>query len=106
MVKEIHIDHFAAVAVQGAMVVDVRERHEYVDGHVPGATCLPLAELAHRAHELPRAQPVYLICESGNRSMTAAVMLADRGHQAVSVAGGTSAWRGRGRPVVRGPRQG
>jgi rhodanese-related sulfurtransferase len=49
---------------------------------------------------------VYVICASGNRSKTATDWLRARGVDAISVAGGTSAWLGQGRPVVRGAHAG
>jgi rhodanese-related sulfurtransferase len=82
------------------MVMDVREPYEYASGHVPGAKLVPLASLPVHVGALPRHQPVYIICATGNRSLTAARLLAGRGVDARSVAGGTSRWMARGLPVV------
>lgn len=84
------------------LVVDVREPAEYVEGHVPGAICMPLAQVAIRRNELPTGRTVYVICASGNRSKVGAELLAAGGFDAVSVNGGTQAWRIMGRPVVEG----
>jgi rhodanese-related sulfurtransferase len=54
---------------------------------------------------LPGDKPVYIICASGNRSLTTARFLAGRGVNARSVAGGTSRWMARGLPVVSGRRE-
>ena len=104
MFSEVDVQHFSAVHADGAFVLDVREPHEYVAGHVPGARLVPLSQLDAAVHELPSDQPIYVICQSGNRSRAAARHLADRGRRAVSVIGGTSGWMGAGRPVVRGVR--
>jgi rhodanese-related sulfurtransferase len=85
-----------------AYLIDVREPAEYVAGHVPGAVLIPLGTLGVRAGELPRGRTVYIICASGNRSLRAARALADSGVDAVSVAGGTSAWIRSGRAVTNG----
>jgi rhodanese-related sulfurtransferase len=85
-----------------AYVIDVREPAEYVSGHVPGALLIPLGTLGVRAAEFPRGRTVYIVCASGNRSLRAAQALADSGFDAVSVAGGTSAWIRSGRAVVTG----
>jgi rhodanese-related sulfurtransferase len=95
---------FAAAHRDGAVVVDVREPFEYAEGHVPGAVLMPLRQLASRAAELPRGVLVYVICASGNRSLSAAEYLTATGVDAWSVAGGTGAWLRAGRPVVRGTR--
>jgi rhodanese-related sulfurtransferase len=102
--SEVDVQHFSAAHADGAFVVDVREPHEYVSGHVPGARLVPLAQLGAAVHELPSDQPIYVICQGGNRSRAAARHLADLGRHAISVLGGTSAWIGAGRPVVRGGR--
>ena len=81
----------AAYASGGVVVIDVREPDEYVAGHVPGARLVPLSRLAQVRDDLPRSQPVYVICASGNRSLAAADFLAQSRIQAPSVAGGTGA---------------
>ncbi len=105
MFTEIDVHNFIAAHADGAHVLDVREPHEYVAGHVPGARLVPLGTVADAAHDLPIGQPIYVICQSGNRSRVAAQHLARVGHDARSVIGGTSSWIGAGRPVVRGMRQ-
>lgn len=104
MVREVDLSTFAAARADGALVLDVREPEEYVGGHVPGAQLAPLSTLGTRVGELPRHATVYVICASGNRSTTAAEQLCAAGVDAVSVAGGTSAWIRQGRPVLLGLR--
>ncbi|MEV0267891.1 rhodanese-like domain-containing protein [Hamadaea sp. NPDC050747] len=100
--REIDQVSFAAAHAEGAAVVDVREPDEYLAGHVPGARPIPLGQLPEHLGDLPRDEPVYLICASGNRSLAAAGLLARAGFDAVSVTGGTGAWQRAGRTVVRG----
>ena len=102
MVREVDVRTFAAAHRDGAVVVDVREPHEYASGHVPGASMIPLAFVHTHMRDLPRNEPVYVICASGNRSQTAASWMASAGITAVSVAGGTSAWASAGGPLVSG----
>jgi rhodanese-related sulfurtransferase len=102
--REVTLDAFAGAHADGAVVIDVREPYEYATGHVPGARLVPLAQLGLHADELPRTERVYLICATGNRSLVAADYLARYGIDAISVAGGTSGWQGRGWPVHRGMR--
>lgn len=75
------------------ILVDVREPAEYASGHVPGAINLPQAEIATKLDEIPRDQPLALICQAGIRSLRAAQFLRQAGFDdLVSVDGGTGAW--------------
>jgi len=84
------------------MLIDVREPPEYALVHVPQAKLIPLGSLMERHEELDRHQTVYVICAVGGRSMAAAGALRQVGVDAVSVAGGTSAWEAEGRPTASG----
>lgn len=95
---EISIEDYAATRDDGT-TVDVRERGEYVQAHVPGAVLMPMGELARRLDELDRTALVHVICASGNRSKAMTDLLRAQGFDAVSVAGGTQAWIASGRAV-------
>ncbi|HEX2450558.1 MAG TPA: MBL fold metallo-hydrolase [Gemmatimonadales bacterium] len=85
------------------VLVDVREPEEYIAGHVPGAINIPQADLASRLDELPREQPLLVICQLGMRSLRAAQFLRQAGFTRVAtVQGGTSAWFTAGRSMVTG----
>ena len=101
---EVPLAAFAAAHSDGAIVVDVREPGEYVGGHVPGATLLPMGQLPSRLHELPKNLPIYVICASGNRSLSMTSYLTRAGYEAYSVTGGTGAWARAGHPIVLGHR--
>ena len=103
MGSDTDLEAFATAHAGGAFVIDVREPREYLDGHVPGALLVPIAQLLSRLSELPKDEPVLLVCASGNRSKTATSWLRDRGFDANSVAGGASGWISSGRSVVSGP---
>jgi rhodanese-related sulfurtransferase len=100
---EVDLESFAGAHAGGATVLDVRNPDEYEAAHVPGAVLIPLPELAERIEEVPEADPLYVICAVGGRSLTAAKALAGVGYNALSVAGGTNGWIERGGEVVAGP---
>ncbi len=102
--REVTTDAFAAARADGACTIDVREPHEYVAGHVPGARLVPVADVPRALHRIPRTGRVYVICDSGNRSSRVTAELVAAGFDAWSVGGGTSGWERTGRPVVRSPR--
>ncbi len=101
---EVDVDRLADASAAGALVIDVRQPEEYVNGHVAGAQLMPLGDVVARLDEIPTDQPVYVICQSGGRSLKAVQFLRAQGYDATSVAGGTKAWIDSGRDVVRGPR--
>ncbi len=84
----------------GAVLVDVRETHEWQAGHAPKARHIPLSQLGTRMRELPGGRPVVTVCRSGNRSAHAARMLAENGHEVANVSGGMRAWAAAGLPVI------
>jgi rhodanese-related sulfurtransferase len=87
-----------------AQIVDVREPREWAATGVPRqAVLIPLAELGRRAEaELAKDRPVYVICNSGNRSRTGAAILLKLGYTEVyNVSGGIQAWLRAGLLVKR-----
>jgi rhodanese-related sulfurtransferase len=104
MSREADVEALASAKDAGSPVVDVRDPQEYVAGHVPGALNIPLPELRGRLADVPRTGTVYVVCASGNRSKVGADLLSRAGVEALSVAGGTAAWRRSGRRVVTGGR--
>jgi rhodanese-related sulfurtransferase len=83
-------------------IVDVRERDEYVDGHVPGAKHIPLATIPVRNIEIDKGTTHYMICEAGGRSAQACAFLEQQGFDVVNIAGGTGSWRTMGAPLSAG----
>jgi len=89
-------------AATGALMLDVREPHEWEGGHVPGALFVPLGRLEERITLAApdKARPVVVYCASGVRSLAGARTLQLLGYQDVaSMAGGIEAWRQEGRAV-------
>ena len=77
-------------ALAGGMI-DVRQRDEYLVGHVPGARHIELGALS-TARDLP-AGPVTVMCGHGERAMTGASVLERAGHHDLSVLrGGPPEW--------------
>jgi sulfur-carrier protein adenylyltransferase/sulfurtransferase len=87
----------------GAVLVDVREQHEFEEAHLPGAVHVPRGHLESRIEGAAgdRSSRVILYCASGNRSALAAKTLADElGYeQAESMTGGITLWKDRGYEV-------
>jgi sulfur-carrier protein adenylyltransferase/sulfurtransferase len=81
------------------LVVDVRERDEWDEGHLPGAVHVPRGSLESRIEQIAsdRSRPILLYCAAGNRSAFAARSLGELGYEAVSsLAGGFTDWKRNG----------
>jgi len=85
-------------------ILDVRTPEEYNEGHVPNARLLTLNNLVDGSQSVPfdKNSEIYIICRSGNRSMTATKFLKQAGYEHVaSVAGGTMGWISEGNPIQK-----
>lgn len=100
--RDVSLTAFVAAHGDSVFVVDVREPGEYLGGHVPGATLVPMGELPSRPAELPKDRPIYVICTSGHRSLSMTSLLIRSGLEAHSVTGATEAWAQAGHPIARG----
>ena len=91
----------AAVLAAAPTFVDVRERDEWEEGHIPGALHIPRGFLESRVEQAvpDHDRPLVVYCAGGNRSAFAAKALEELGYRdVVSVAGGFNAWKGCGLP--------
>jgi sulfur-carrier protein adenylyltransferase/sulfurtransferase len=81
--------------------VDVRERSEWDEGHVPGAVHVPKSHLESRIEQAvpDRDATVVVYCASGSRSVFAARTLEELGYEHVaSMSGGFTEWKRNGFP--------
>ncbi len=74
------------VAEQKAVLVDVREKEEWEDGHLRDARLLPLSALEQGVRKedlakvLPKDKVIYLHCAAGGRCVQAAAILKKQGY--------------------------
>lgn len=88
-------------------LLDVRTPGENATARLAGDTLAPLQTLEQQLNTLPtdKKRPVLIYCRSGNRSVTAARILAKHGHEMIyNLKGGIIAWQRAGLPVETGPR--
>jgi rhodanese-related sulfurtransferase len=73
-------------------VLDIRQRAEYLAGHLPGAVHVELGDIAQRAAGLSD-EPTVVMCGHGERAMGAASLLEQAGHRDLVVLdGGPQDW--------------
>ncbi len=78
-------------------VLDVREKEEYAEGHIPDAFNIYVGELEKRLAEVPSERPVVSVCSTGNRSGLGASILERGGFKKVyNLIGGTTGWKEKG----------
>jgi rhodanese-related sulfurtransferase len=89
---------------QDAVVVDVRDKKEFEQGHIPNAVNIPYACLASRISELSdyKEKPIVLACKMGQHAGPAGTALRKQGFVNVSrLSGGIAEWRNQNLPVVK-----
>ena len=76
------------------IILDVRTREEYDQGHIPGAILIPDTEIEAKAADLlpDKDQLILVYCRSGRRSKLAAQSLADLGYTNIREFGGILDW--------------
>jgi glyoxylase-like metal-dependent hydrolase (beta-lactamase superfamily II)/rhodanese-related sulfurtransferase len=100
----IDVEELARRRVAGTIgdTIDVRELPEVdTTGTIPGTRVIPYRLLRDRATLPALAEPVAVVCNSGNRSALGASLLQRLGLRALNFAGGTTAWTDTGRQLER-----
>jgi rhodanese-related sulfurtransferase len=103
-ITEVSALETAAAIKRGGLLIDVREREEFLRGHIPNAVHLARGtldlEIEKRAPDL--GAEIVLYCGAGNRSALSADALQRMGYTNVkSLGGGLQAWIDAGLPTWR-----
>src|SRR5450759_1916826 len=96
--------HEAGRENQEIVLVDVREKHEWNEGHIPGALHVPRGYLELQVEEAvpDKTKTVVLYCAGGIRSLMAGATLQQMGYKnVISMSGGFGAWKGNSFPFVQ-----
>lgn len=81
------------LAQNGLVIVDVRAESEFNEGHIQGATHIPLGYLPQRVIELPQDRTIVTQCASGYRSQIAASILRRYGlRDVINLTSDTETW--------------
>jgi rhodanese-related sulfurtransferase len=93
---------YALVERGEAVLLDVREDHEWVEAHAPMAVSAPMSRLRADLAGIPADRRIVCVCAVGGRSAAVTEALRRAGRDAVNLAGGMHAWLAAGLPVVTG----
>jgi rhodanese-related sulfurtransferase len=100
--QRIQVDEAKALMEKEFQVIDVREPFEWVQGHIPNATHIPLNTLLAKAQELLKQDNLIFVCAEGVRSAVACEVAAAVGRTNLyNLEGGTVAWARAGYPLER-----
>lgn len=83
------------IGSNNALILDVREQHEYDAGHLANSKLIPLGQLESQLQKLDgfRNRPIVVVCRGGRRSAIACTLLKKNGFaQTYNLKGGVTAW--------------
>jgi len=85
----------------GLQILDVRERGEWKAGHIPGSVFRPWHDIDQIPDELDHANPIAVVCGSGQRAAVGASLVQRYGAERVIhvIDGGVPKWEQLGHPT-------
>lgn len=90
-------EYKAAISNGAAQLVDVRSKGEFMGGHIKGAKNIDFFDqgsFKSKFEKLDKNKPLYIYCQSGNRSRSASKVLSQMGFSEIyDLRGGYMSWR-------------
>lgn len=103
-IESVTADEFENALYDGhVQLLDVRSADEYAQGHIANAENIDVQQpdfIENAQAKLDHANPVYVYCRSGKRSMLAAQKLVKAGFKVVNLRDGILGWEDAGKPVL------
>jgi len=111
--KPATIEQIEKQLAEGTHLLDVRTKEEWAEGHLKGATLVPVTEddFLEKAKAIlekrdvntdgSNSDEVVVYCRSGKRSAIAAKQLRAAGYTVYDLNGGFTSWQAAGKPVVK-----
>ncbi|WP_346838029.1 rhodanese-like domain-containing protein [Microbulbifer sp. SAOS-129_SWC] len=92
------------INVDGAKVLDVRDRSDYKAGHIVDSVHIPHGEVADRIGELAplKDKPLIVADKMGQHAGAVGRLLKKQGFQVRRLQGGVSEWTNQSLPLVKG----
>ena len=92
---------WSRVQSNDVVVIDVRPLEEFINGHIPGAISIPLAELKDRLNEIPNDKEIVAYCRGPYcvLSPEAIKILKNEGYEALRLEESLPEWKHAGLPV-------
>ena len=90
---------------EDALVIDVREESEYLQGHILNSINLPSSSFTTKLNRLEkyRQHPIIISCLSGHRAIQVGKTLKTNGFEKIfHLKGGITAWQNANLPLIKG----
>lgn len=83
------------------VIIDIRDREEYLNSHIPGSINIPWIEILKVYKTIPNEDNVYIISKEGSKSIGMAQVLKLKRIKARAVSpGGIEKWNELGFPLI------
>jgi CRP-like cAMP-binding protein len=92
MVKRVPAEEAKSMLDSGRKLIDVRYPEEFAESHIPSSLSYPLNTLRMTLMGLDQARKYIVVCADGKRSALAALLLNQRGFDAVALKDGLKHW--------------
>ena len=86
--KILHWSDLEQLGKENYVVLDVRTKEEFDNGHLEGAICVPLDSIRQRLNEIPKDKKIIIYCKVGLRGYVAYRILVQKGFEAYNLSGG------------------
>ena len=83
---------------RGGIIVDVRSRDEFLNGHIPMAVNVEFERIEEGNYTLPKSKYILVYCAHGVSSMKASLIMSEDGYKVINTIGGLAQYRG---PLTR-----
>lgn len=90
--EEITIQELLTLDTEKRFVIDIRNADNFQRGTVEGAVNIPMEELEQNLQRFTNADPVYVLCHTGEKSKEAVELLKEHGIHGVNIQGGYRAF--------------
>ncbi len=83
---------------RGGIIVDVRSRDEFLNGHIPMAVNVEFEQIEEGNYTLPKSKYILVYCAHGVSSMKASLIMSEDGYKVINTIGGLAQYKG---PLTR-----
>lgn len=77
------------------LIIDLRDKEDYLKGHIPTAVNIPYCDLENEIHRLSKNKLLIFYCDRGHISLMAARDLMKYNYNIKNMYGGIMAYRGK-----------
>ncbi|MQS75264.1 pyridine nucleotide-disulfide oxidoreductase [Lactobacillus halodurans] len=82
--RQVPVTKVRELVEKNAFIIDAREPNEYQAGHITTSVNIPLSQFRDRLDEIPTTEPVYIHCQSSQRSYNMVRALDNLGYKNIT----------------------